>query len=161
MQEIIGKPTMLRRLAAASYDGFLLFAVLFAAAGLYGYIGDLISGASTKVHHNTGDLAHELPPIAEGWLYNCYLLIIICSFYAIFWCKNGQTLGMQAWRIKAQSTNGEIMTIKQALIRVLIGLISFFFGLIGLLWVLIDKDKRSLYDKASNTEVVLLAKPKK
>lgn len=157
MQTIIGKASFIHRLMAAVYDGFLLFAVLFAAAGLYGWLSaDTTPLSNTQL--NTGDVVHELRPVAEGWLYNLYLGCVIIGFYTAFWCKSGQTLGMQAWRIKAQTTDGNIMSIQQGVLRAIIGL--SFLG-IGLLWMFFNKDKQSLYDKLTKTEVVLLEKPKK
>lgn len=153
------KPNILRRLAAAVYDGFLLFAVLFAATSIYGYIARIFQRAS-DVQFATGDVMHELEPMAQGWLYNSYLILIIILFYGIFWCKSGQTLGMQAWRIKAQQLDGRIMTPQQAIVRVVSGAISFAFFGIGMLWILVDKQQRSLYDRASGTEVIELPKTK-
>lgn len=157
MQTIIGKASFSRRLIAAVYDGFLLFAVLFAAAALYGWLTTDTTPLSNNQLH-TGDVVHELQPIAHGWLYKAYLAAVIILFYTAFWCKTGQTLGMQAWRIKAQSCSGDIMSFKQGLLRAAVGL--GLFG-IAMLWMLFNKNQQTLYDKLSNTEVVLLAKPSK
>ena len=157
MQTIIGKASFSRRLIAAVYDGFLLFAVLFAAAAIYGWLNSNATPLS-NAELQTGDIVHELKPLAEGWLYNLYLSAVIVLFYTAFWCKSGQTLGMQAWNIKAQTTDGNIMSIKQGVLRALIGLVVFG---VSMLWMLFSKDKQTLYDKLTRTEVVLLEKPNK
>ena len=157
MQQSIGYAGFPRRLAAACYDGFLLFAVLFAAAALYGWLQDQINPSSVQ-QFSTGDVTHELEPIAEGWLYNLYLLCVITLFYTLFWCKNGQTLGMQAWRIRLQSDEGNIVSIPTAICRVICALLCG--GPIGMLSALVRKDAKALFDIVCKTEVVLLEKKK-
>lgn len=157
MNNAITKPNFMRRFTAAVYDGFLLFAVLFAAAAFYAWLQDLYYGAN-QTTLTTGDVIHELQPIAQGWLYNCYLMSVIIIFYTSFWCKSGQTLGMQAWRIKVQRLDGEIMTIRQGAMRAFIGLLCVG---VGMLPILFTKQRWAIYDKLTRTEVVLLPKPSK
>lgn len=144
-----------RRLAAAVYDGFLLFAVLFAAGAIYAGIQGSIAPIETT-QFNTGDITHELEPVAEGWLYNSYLLCVITLFYSGFWCKKGQTLGMQAWRIKLQNREGNIISFKAAVIRVVVAL--FTLGPMGMMTIPFTRHNQAIFDIVSRTYVIHLPK---
>ena len=86
------------------------------------------------------------------------LSIIIFSgplFYSYFWIKNqGQTLGMQAWRIKLVTAENKNITLKDSIKRCFFSIILFP----GYLWILIGKDKLSWADILSNTKIVNLSK---
>ncbi len=74
-------------------------------------------------------------------------------FFVFFWAKSGQTLGMKAWRLRVQNQDGtrisKITGIKR-LLPTLLGL--------GNLTVIFDrKNKLSLQDRLTNTEVVVLS----
>ena len=61
-------------------------------------------------------------------------------FYCYFWQKNkGQTLGMQAWKIKLVTCNEETLTFKTSLTRCLISFLSFLMMGLGYLIIIIDK----------------------
>lgn len=144
-----------RRLAAAGYDGFLLFAVLFAAGTLYGWIQGLVIPVEAT-QFNTGDVTHELQPIAEGWLYNTYLLCVIVLFYSGFWCKKGQTLGMQAWRITLQNTQGDTITLTTAIARVILAMLTL--GPIGMICIPFTQHNQAIFDIVCKTYVIHLPK---
>jgi len=148
----------LRRFAAACYDGFLLFAVLFAATGLFHWLAGFFI-TTTAPQFATGDVTHELEPLAHGWLYNLYLLTVIILFYAGFWCKKGQTLGMQAWRIKLQNDTGEVIGFSTAALRVICALASG--GVIGMLSIFFTPKRQAVFDLITKTYVVTLPKPAK
>tara|TARA_Y100001970_G_scaffold290274_1_gene423442 strand:+ start:97098 stop:97517 length:420 start_codon:yes stop_codon:yes gene_type:complete len=88
-------------------------------------------------------------------------LILIVSgpvYFCYFWMKNnGQTIGMQAWKIQMVSKNGSRLIISQCLLRCVVSLISFIpFGL-GYIWIIFDKKRESWADKASNTILIDLS----
>ena len=76
-------------------------------------------------------------------------------FYSYFWIKNnGQTLGMQAWKIKLVSSVDLSLTLSQSLSRCFFSVLSgIFFGL-GYLWILISEEKLSWSDIATNTKII-------
>jgi uncharacterized RDD family membrane protein YckC len=80
-------------------------------------------------------------------------LVWVSFFFVYFWEKSGQTLGMKAWRLRLQNQDGtriNIMTGIKRLLPTLLGL--------GTLLVLFDrKNKLSLQDRLTNTEVVFLS----
>ncbi|WBA88892.1 RDD family protein [Endozoicomonas sp. GU-1] len=83
------------------------------------------------------------------------------GFFGFFWTRSGQTLGMQAWRIKVVSSDNHLISPWQSVIRFLIAIPALSLAGIGLLWALIDHQRRSWQDLASSSRVILLEKPVK
>jgi uncharacterized RDD family membrane protein YckC len=134
---------LLRRLAAFVYDILLLAAILFIAA----FVALLFSGG-------------EAISPGNPW-YQTYLFILSYIFYAWFWTRGGQTLGMRAWRLRVESMDGGPVNLGQALLRFMAGLVTVMTAGLAMLWMLVDKEKRTLHDRFSDTRVVLLPKVKK
>jgi len=135
----------MRRLAAMFYDGLLLVALWFLVTALLlavsgGYMAD---------------------PDRPLWLLSTLrvsLLLVTFMFFAGFWTHGGQTLGMRAWRLKLISASGDPVTWKQALWRFAAAIPSIgAFGL-GLIWMLLDKERCAVHDRLSGTRLILLAK---
>ena len=76
----------------------------------------------------------------------------VAFFFVWFWSRSGQTLGMKAWRLRVQNQDGTRISKTTAIAR----LFPTLLGL-GNLAVLFDiKNKLSLQDRATHTEVVVL-----
>lgn len=150
----------LRRLASMLYDGMLLFAVL-AAATLIVSLPSLLQGSGPQETINNEQVVHELNPLMTGVAFQLYLLVVAVTFFCACWRKNGQTLGMQAWRLQLQSQTGERISIGQCLLRLAGACISITCLGAGYWWIWIDKNRMSWHDRWSNTRVVLLPKTKK
>lgn len=84
-----------RRLAAIVYDGLVLIAVL--ALVTFAFVPFL----GGKV----------LIPAEVGWLayaYRACQVLITTLFFSYFWTRaKGQTLGMQAWRLRIETATGQ------------------------------------------------------
>ena len=79
-------------------------------------------------------------------------------FYTYFWiANNGQTLGMQAWKIQLVSNNKEL-SVKDCLYRCFISVISFLIFGIGYFLILFRKDNKSLADLLTKTQIIDLKK---
>ena len=77
----------------------------------------------------------------------------VSFFFVYFWAKSGQTLGMKAWRLRLQNQDGSLITKTTGVKRLLPTLLG-----LGNLTVLFDrKNKLSLQDRLTNTEVVVLS----
>ena len=140
----VPKPVSLwRRLAAACYDSLIVLALWFIGTAL---VMPLSHGAITPEH-----------PLAE-FLYQLYLLAIGYGFFAGFWLRDGQTLGMLAWRMKlVGSRDGGQVGFRQTLIRYLAAILSWAcFGL-GFWWSLFDREKKTWHDRLSGTELKLIS----
>ncbi len=141
---------LFRRLAALLYDGFLVAAIWM----LVGLALQLVVGTETNRLENG---AVETDPVLGAVLFAA-MLLSATVFYAWFWCKSGQTLGMLAWRLRVQDYQGGLLTPGHALLRLLLAWPSFLLFGLGYLWVLIDRDNYALHDRFSRTRVVLLPK---
>ena len=136
-----------RRLAAQTYDFFLLFA-LWAVTGSALL---MLYGDSAPVDRMLPDQA----PLSTIWVQLiCYAEVFLFYFY--FWLVKGQSLGMQVWKIRAVNKHGKIMTPKEAVIRFLCATISMMPLGAGMFWALINKEHLALHDVWSNTKVVYL-----
>lgn len=130
-----------KRLAAMLYDSLIVVA-------LWMFVGAI------GVALNHGEAA-------QGPFFKSAIFLVTFLFFTGFWTRNGQTLGMQAWRVRIQTPKGYSISWMQALIRFFMAAVSLAcFGL-GYWWVLIDKQQRSWHDRYSDTQVVSLPKAKK
>lgn len=152
-QQELASPSLLRRFAAIFYDAWLVFALLLACVGLMILLRIGISGEL---------LIKNQPAISGIWRIPTFLLmsLALCHFYVYFWVKNGQTLGMQTWRIQLKSTNSSNISLKQAYIRFAMAILSVISLGIGFIWMYVSPDKLSWHDRVSNTRLVLLPKIK-
>ncbi|MDQ7075693.1 MAG: RDD family protein [Gammaproteobacteria bacterium] len=130
---------LLRRLAALFYDLFLLIAVLFFASALAVAI-------------------NQAPIPKQNLGFQLYLLLVTYIFFAWFWTHGGETLGMRAWRLQLQSSQGGAITWRISLIRFMAAIPSLLFFGCGYWWVLIDPKKRSWHDRLSHSQLCLLEK---
>jgi uncharacterized RDD family membrane protein YckC len=131
--------SLLRLFIVIFYDSLLLFSVLFLAAAL-------------------------AYPVTDGQVslsYQIYLLTVGFLYFAWSWLRGGQTLGMKAWRIQLVSSDGKPLTWQQALLRFSMAIVSWLALGMGFFWALVDKQRRTWHDWASNTRMVLRPKPSK
>jgi uncharacterized RDD family membrane protein YckC len=141
---------LFRRFAALLYDSFLVGAIWM----LLGFILQLIVGPDTN---SLIDGQVVTDPVLDNILFPA--MVLSCSgFYIWFWRRSGQTLGMIAWRIKLQNSNGNLVSIGQAIARFLLAWPAFWCLGLGYLWLFIDNDKLTVHDKLTDTKVVLLPK---
>ncbi|MGB1237838.1 MAG: RDD family protein [Pseudomonadales bacterium] len=132
--------TLLRRLGAIGYDFMVVIAISFAVTACWLWIMDVET--------------------AEGAGFKSALLVTVFSFFALFWTRTGQTIGMMAWRIRIQAKAGHNITLMQALIRFFVAAFSAFCLGAGYLWMLFDDERLTWQDRLSNSEVVYLPKKK-
>ncbi len=127
-----------RLMAVILYDGLLMFGLIFIANWLLLLLlGSAISGSG-----------HPLIFI--------YTLTVCYLFLGGFWTYSGQTLGMQAWRVKLISTSGGRISWGQATVRFTAALLSWGCCGLGFLWLLIDPQKQSWHDHLSRSVLTLV-----
>jgi len=144
----------IRRFAAWIYD-FLLAAAVYMVAGAFSFLVFIffhkIGLVSLGEHEHLIDVQQNsiiYSLLIYGW--NIYW---VAFFFVYFWTRSGQTLGMKAWRLRVQNQDGTLIDRKTAYKRLLPTLLG-----LGNLLVLFDrKNKLSLQDKVTNTEVVVLS----
>ena len=137
-------PPVWRHMLALLYDTFLIIPLIIAANALLMaiYVNLFMNFDSTQ--------EIRLPAGAV----QVVVILCIALFYWIFWRRGGQTLGMQAWRIKLVSNEGAQLTTPQIALRLVGALLS---GLIlGILWKYLDRDGYYWHDRLSKTHLILL-----
>ena len=86
------------------------------------------------------------------------LIVCVCVgpfFYSYFWLvNNGQTIGMQAWKIRLVSLNNSKLNAKQTYLRCLVSTLSFVCFGIGYFWILFNKNNLSWSDIVTQTRIV-------
>lgn len=154
-QQLLPNAGVVPRLAAMIYDGLLLFALLCLAT----LLAVLVTGQiDTDIPEASSKVMHKADPLLSGWGFQLYLLCVVMGFYSLFWRKNGQTLGMQAWRIQLQNAEGGKPGWGQCVVRCLAAIVSIGAAGLGYWWIWLDKENRSWHDRLSGTTVVRLPK---
>ena len=127
-----------RRLGAGLYDGLLIVALWMGTLfiGVLINSGEAISGAGVQM----------------------LLLAELLVFYIYFWSRDGQTLGMTAWRIKVVDETGRPPSFRQLIIRLISALLSWISLGIGYLWFYVGKRQQTWHDQLSKTLVVHIPK---
>lgn len=143
----------LRRLAALVYDSFLLFGILVVPL----FILTAALSHEPAIRQNDS-VTHELPSIAPQPVMLLYMIAVVVGFYCYFWRRSGQTLGMQAWRMRLESRTGGRVSWRQCLVRALVGFFSLICLGLGFIWSAWGQERLTWHDRASNTRVVLLPK---
>lgn len=88
---------------------------------------------------------------AGAWWFQTWLLAVTWAYFALSWWRGGHTLGARAWKLQVRDEAGRLPDLGRASLRALLALIGIGFFGIGLLWALIDNEKRSAYDRLSGT----------
>ena len=128
---------MLRRFAAMLYDAFLVVALWMTSTTLL--VTLFTDGAE-----------------AQGLWFQLFLYAELAAFYIFFWHLKGQTLGMQVWKIRVLTRDGETLGYRQCLIRFAVATLSTLaFGL-GFIWMYFNKERLTLHDIASSSHVAYL-----
>ena len=141
-----------RRLAAMAYDTLLCTALLMVTTLLYKLVAMAFVGeARLRQLSEAGALDHDP-------LLSTLLLFVVFGFFAWFWTRAGQTLGMQVWGIRVQNADGSAISLWQALLRFMVAIGSWLCLGLGFAWALLDSRKRGWHDIYSGTELVRLPK---
>ncbi len=130
-----------RRFGAAVYDALLIIAI---------WMGTLF----VWVLANDGEAV-------KGIEVQLVLLLEMIAFYLYFWSRDGQTLGMTAWRIKLVDHQGKPPSFKQLALRLICAPLSIVSLGIGYLWFYVGDRRQTWHDRLSETMVVHLPKDKK
>jgi uncharacterized RDD family membrane protein YckC len=135
--------TRLKLLAACMYELLLLLALWMLCTWIFvGVFGDATSGY-------------------KRYLLQLVLWLCTGAYFVWCWCKSGQTLATQTWKIKLvtqDSANQQNNTLspKQALIRYALASACLLACGLGYFWALIDKDGLFLHDRLLKTRFMQL-----
>jgi uncharacterized RDD family membrane protein YckC len=136
---------VLRRFGAMLYDGLVVTALLMTITALLLFVTG--GEAITSEQHGAFERA-----------YQALLVGLIVAFFGWFWTRRGQTLGMQAWRLKVSREDGSLLTWTDTFKRLAAALISFAPLGLGYFWLWIDRDRLTWHDRWTHTRVIVLPK---
>ncbi len=128
-----------RRLGAVFYDSLLLAALLMLVSFVYIPL-----------------VGRILPPAVSRPFYQLLLLAVSYAYFAGFWVRGGQTLGLRTWKLRLIGRDGGPVTWSRATWRFLAAMFSWLCLGLGFLWVVVDPEKLAWHDRLSNTRLVRL-----
>tara|TARA_R110002050_G_scaffold1244_1_gene8474 strand:- start:13645 stop:14118 length:474 start_codon:yes stop_codon:yes gene_type:complete len=135
--ETVSRPSLLRHLAVVVYDLLLLASVLLFAAAIAVGVNAVVTGGQAITAGNP--------------FFFIYLLAVSFLFYGWFWTHGGQTLGMRTWKVFLVSENGHTISWRQAFLRFIIAMPSWFACGIGFWWLWLGKSSKSWPDFISHS----------
>lgn len=97
-------------------------------------------------------------PAGSIW-YELLLWALAALFYAYFWTKTGQTLGMQAWGLHIIDEAGARVSFGRALLRCVAASLSALVLGLGYLWVVLPPH-RTWHDRLTKTRIVFRKRDK-
>ncbi len=148
-----GPAGVLRRLGAMLYDGLLVLAIIMVGTGVAIGVRTLFTDPTIVAADPQGSV--------HGIFYQAFIVILIVGFFSCFWRLSGQTLGMQAWRIRVQNVDGSPLRFSQCILRCVAGGLSWLCLGLGYWVALFSAGKRSWSDMLSGSVTVLLPKHEK
>lgn len=148
-----------RRLFALLYDLVAVLAIVMA-------VGLACQLATHGRLIDTGRRVHI------AWWYQPLQGLVVATYFLASWLRGGQTLGMRPWRIRVTTRDGAGLTLRQALLRLVVAalpalalLLAPAVGLPTALWAMaagwlawfglafFDRRRRTVYDLAAGSEV--------
>jgi len=129
--------SFLRRLGSITYDLLLVFSFVFFMAGIV-------------------ILINQKEPITNNLFFYLLTLPVIYFYFSVSWVKGKQTLGMRAWKFEIIQKDGENITYKQSLIRLILALTSLTG--FGFIFQFFNKYKVPLHDYYSKTYLTSIYK---
>ena len=143
-----------RRVASWVYDLFIATAVYMTAGAISFLLIALMLNFEVigmqGYEHVSDTISNTLWLTAFNEIFKWFW---VGYFFVFFWTQRGQTLGMRAWRLRVQNQDGSLISRATGVKRLLPTLLG-----LGNITVIFDrKNKLSLQDRLTKTEVVILS----
>ena len=126
-----------RRLGSIAYDLFLVFSFVF-------FIAVVVV------------LINNKEPLTNNLFFYLLTLPVIYAYFSISRVKGKQTLGMRAWKFEIMQKDGNNITYKQSLIRLVLATISL--AGIGFIFQLFNQYSLPIHDYYSKTYLASIYK---
>lgn len=131
----MSSPGFFRLIASLFYESLLVLALLFVATFLF----VMLFGGATH------------PPLR--YFLQFYLWCVAGMYFSWCWSR-GRTLAMQAWKIRLEKTDSDLLSIPQAMQRYVLATAGLLCGGIGFWWAFIDRDYRFLHDRLIDSRLI-------
>jgi uncharacterized RDD family membrane protein YckC len=129
-------PSLIKLGACLLYELLTVIAIVFVSAGLFLWI--------------VGDATHG----AKRLLLQIFLWLIVGAYFVWCWRQSGQTLAMQAWKIKLIGDDSQLLSLNIAILRYILATLSVVLCGLGFLWAIIDRQHLYLHDRLLKTRIV-------
>ena len=129
-------PSLIKLGACLLYELLTVIAIVFVSAGLFLWI--------------VGDATHG----AKRLLLQIFLWLIVGAYFIWCWRQSGQTLAMQAWKIKLIGDDSQLLSLNIAILRYILATLSVVLCGLGFLWAIIDRQHLFLHDRLLKTRIV-------
>lgn len=126
------------RLLALMYDLLPMIPLLMITSAVFLWI-------------NGGHTVERSPGLASAEFLTMWLLV--GAYFVLSWGRGGQTMGMRPWRLRVLAADGNPASWRALWLRYAVACITPVFGM---LWTLVDSERRALYDIAAGTAFVRL-----
>lgn len=169
-EELLPPATALKRALAIIYDGLISIAVLLVATWAYTMVAGWVTGWDTyEQMAEAGQLSGD-----PGLTFVLFLVLYL--FFAYFWTRAGQTLGMQVWRVRIENLDGTSVSWTQSLLRYgtasavvflamlgghYLGAVTLLLTVPAIIALFYPINGLSITDRISDSVVVALPKPAK
>ena len=132
------RASLIRRLLALLYDSILIIGIYMSYVILITYLNG--SALESQV---------------EKLFLQFSFIFFIFLFYCYFWkFNNGQTLGMQVWKIKLFSSDNEKVSVIKMILRCFLSLIFSLLFLSNFVFILFNEERLTLGDYLSKTKLL-------
>jgi uncharacterized RDD family membrane protein YckC len=127
------------RAVALAIDAALANGIVLVGGGILALVGSLVSDVQLDT---VGKLL-----AAAAWL------VVVCSYFVLFWSTTGQTPGMRLMQVEVRTTLGAHPGVPRSIVRIIglgLAIIPLFLGFVP---VFFDARRRGLHDFLANTVV--------
>jgi len=90
----------------------------------------------------------------QNFWFTFWLLLVCFAYLGSCWRYGGMTVGMRAWSLRLVSSDGRIISWPRCFLRFLVALVSVSVLGLGILWALVDRNKRCWHDLAAQTLLI-------
>ena len=94
-----------------------------------------------------------VPGSPASWLSFAVLWSVTGLYATVSWQRGGQTLGMRPWRLRVVDEQGQTAGWSRLWLRYAWASLGTLL-LLGLLWSLVDRERRTWHDRLSGTRLV-------
>lgn len=127
------------RAVALAIDAALANGIVLVGGGVLALVGSLVGDMQLDT---LGKLL-----AAGAWL------VVVCSYFVLFWATTGQTPGMRLMQVEVRTTLGTHPGVPRSIVRIIglgLAIIPLFLGFLP---VFFDSRRRGLHDFLANTVV--------
>src|SRR5436190_15366150 len=126
-----------RPIAAPAALGWRLLAIVYDAVPLLP-IALLVSAATLAINGGEPVVA----PAGRAAM-AAVLWLAAGAYFVLSWRRGGRTLGMRPWRLRVVDAQGRPATTRALWIRYAVATLSIACAGLGLLWSLVDRERRT------------------